>query len=74
MDHRQALAYLDSLEVLGIRPGLDRIRSLLARLGDPQATFPSVLIAGTNGKGSVAADVASILRQAAGNPGRRGDR
>jgi dihydrofolate synthase / folylpolyglutamate synthase len=69
MNHEEALAYLDSLEVLGIRPGLDRIRTLLARLGDPQATFPSVLIAGTNGKGSVAADVASILRQAGHAPG-----
>jgi len=67
--YEEALAYLDSLEVLGIRPGLDRIRTLLARLGDPQAMFPSVLIAGTNGKGSVAADVASILRQAGHAPG-----
>jgi len=67
--YEEALAYLDSLEVLGIRPGLDRIRRLLDRLGDPQATYPSVLIAGTNGKGSVAADVASILRQAGHAPG-----
>ncbi len=69
MTYEEALAYLDSLEVLGIRPGLDRIRTLLGRLGDPQATFPSVLIAGTNGKGSVVADVASILRQAGHAPG-----
>jgi len=69
MTHEEALAYLSSLEVLGIRPGLDRIRALLARLGDPQATFPSVLIAGTNGKGSVAAYTASILRQSGRAPG-----
>ena len=69
MTHEEALAYLSSLEVLGIRPGLDRIGALLARLGDPQATFPSVLIAGTNGKGSVAAYTASILRQSGRAPG-----
>lgn len=69
MNHEEALAYLSSLEVLGIRPGLDRIRALLARLGDPQTSFRSILIAGTNGKGSVAAYTASILRQAGHAPG-----
>jgi dihydrofolate synthase/folylpolyglutamate synthase len=60
----EALAYLESLESLGIRPGLDRTRALLSRLGDPQWAFPSVLIGGTNGKGSVTAFLASILRAA----------
>ena len=40
---------------------LDEIRILLAVLGNPQCRFPSVLIAGTNGKGSTAATLASIL-------------
>ena len=40
---------------------LDEIRVLLAALGDPHRRFPSVLIAGTNGKGSTAATLASIL-------------
>ena len=40
---------------------LDEIRILLAALGDPQRKFGSVLIAGTNGKGSTAATLASIL-------------
>jgi dihydrofolate synthase/folylpolyglutamate synthase len=40
---------------------LEEIRILLAALGDPQRRFPSVLIAGTNGKGSTAATLASIL-------------
>jgi dihydrofolate synthase/folylpolyglutamate synthase len=40
---------------------LDQVRILLAALGDPQKKFPSVLIAGTNGKGSTAATLASIL-------------
>ncbi len=42
--------------------GLDRIRAMLAALGDPQRSFRSVLIAGTNGKGSVAAGVEALLR------------
>lgn len=40
---------------------LDEVGTLLAALGNPQRTFPSVLIAGTNGKGSTAATLASIL-------------
>jgi dihydrofolate synthase/folylpolyglutamate synthase len=43
---------------------LDRMRGLLARLGDPQRKFPSLLIAGTKGKGSTAAICESILRSA----------
>jgi dihydrofolate synthase/folylpolyglutamate synthase len=40
---------------------LDEFRVLLAALGNPQDLFPSVLIAGTNGKGSTAATLTSIL-------------
>jgi hypothetical protein len=40
---------------------LAEIRILLAALGDPQLRFPALLIAGTNGKGSTAATLASIL-------------
>src|SRR5271154_2419861 len=43
---------------------LAHMRVLAAALGDPQATFPSILIAGTNGKGSTAAALASILTAA----------
>jgi dihydrofolate synthase / folylpolyglutamate synthase len=43
---------------------LDHMRVLAAALGDPQTTFPSVLIAGTNGKGSTASTLASILTAA----------
>ncbi|MGA8042099.1 MAG: folylpolyglutamate synthase/dihydrofolate synthase family protein [Terracidiphilus sp.] len=42
---------------------LDEISTLLAALGDPHRRFPSVLIAGTNGKGSTAATLASILQE-----------
>src|ERR1700679_2322707 len=43
---------------------LAHMRTLAAALGDPQLTFPSVLIAGTNGKGSTASTLASILTAA----------
>ncbi len=43
---------------------LGEMRVLMAALGDPQASFPAVLIAGTNGKGSTAATLASILSAA----------
>jgi dihydrofolate synthase/folylpolyglutamate synthase len=43
---------------------LDEIRTLLNALGNPHLSFPSVLIAGTNGKGSTAATLASILTAA----------
>jgi dihydrofolate synthase/folylpolyglutamate synthase len=43
---------------------LAHMRALMAALGDPQQAFPSVLIAGTNGKGSTAATLASILTAA----------
>lgn len=64
MTYRETLAYLSGLNSLGIRLGLDSIHSLLGRLKNPQGKFPSVLIAGTNGKGSVAAMTASILSAA----------
>jgi dihydrofolate synthase/folylpolyglutamate synthase len=43
---------------------LAHMRTLAAALGDPQTQFPSILIAGTNGKGSTAATLASILTAA----------
>ena len=43
---------------------LDHIRTLLRELGDPQKSFPSVLIAGTNGKGSTASTLASMVHAA----------
>ena len=59
------LAYLDSLKSAGIRPGLGPIRRLLGRLGSPQQRYRSLLVGGTNGKGSIAATLAAVL-QAAG--------
>jgi dihydrofolate synthase/folylpolyglutamate synthase len=61
MTYQDTLAYLSSLNKMGIRFGLDPIRFLLERLHNPQRSYPTVLIAGTNGKGSVAAMTAAIL-------------
>ncbi|MGH7861879.1 MAG: bifunctional folylpolyglutamate synthase/dihydrofolate synthase, partial [Candidatus Dormibacteraceae bacterium] len=44
--------------------GLDRTRALLAALGHPEAGKRGALVAGTNGKGSTAAFLESILRSA----------
>ena len=54
-------AWLDSLQGSGIRPGLGRIRALLRTLGRPERRYPSIIVAGTNGKGSTSATLASIL-------------
>src|SRR5690242_14399588 len=45
-----------------IRPGLGHIQKVLRVLGNPQNRYPSIHIAGTNGKGSVAAALESVLR------------
>lgn len=45
----------------GIRPGLDRVRLLLKRLGNPEQTFRSIHVVGTNGKGSTSAFLSAIL-------------
>src|SRR5712692_4288138 len=55
--------YLYSLQGSGIRPGLSRIRSMLRALGHPERAYRSIIVAGTNGKGSTASMIASILRQ-----------
>jgi dihydrofolate synthase/folylpolyglutamate synthase len=57
------LAYLDSLQGGGIRPGLERVKALLRAAGHPERAYRSVLVAGTNGKGSTSAALASILEQ-----------
>lgn len=64
MNYRASIAYLENFKRYGIRLGLERIALLLDRLGNPQNSFRSIHIAGTNGKGSVAAMLSSILTKA----------
>jgi len=56
--------YLHNLKSLGIRLDLSAVRAAFAALGHPERSYPAVLIAGTNGKGSVAAMTAAILAAA----------
>ncbi len=63
-DHAKACAYIEESAKLGSRPGLDRIRRLCAILGNPQDDLRFIHIAGTNGKGSTAAMISSILTEA----------
>jgi len=62
--YAETLSYLFGLQRFGIKLGLANITSLLKHLGDPHAGLPFVHIAGSNGKGSTAAFLTSILRQA----------
>ncbi|MBP1737130.1 MAG: FolC bifunctional protein [Oscillospiraceae bacterium] len=64
MSGEEAVAYLKSRASLGSKLGLSRIRELLAALGNPQKTLRFVHVAGTNGKGSTSAMLASILAAA----------
>ena len=59
------IAYINAPRWQASRLGLDRIRELLARLGNPQNDLRIVHVAGTNGKGSTCAYIANVL-QAAG--------
>lgn len=65
MTTQQAIAALHALPRLGNgRPGLDRMHNLLDHLGNPEKDLQCIHIAGTNGKGSLAAMTASILTAA----------
>jgi dihydrofolate synthase / folylpolyglutamate synthase len=61
MNYGQSLSYLESLQRYGIKLGLDNVRAVLDARGNPHRAFPSIHVAGTNGKGSVAAMLAEIL-------------
>src|SRR5439155_598994 len=62
MDYQTTLEHLYRLERFGIKLGLDNIRRLLSLLGDPQRGLKVLHVTGTNGKGSVCAYAASVLR------------
>jgi dihydrofolate synthase / folylpolyglutamate synthase len=63
-DYARAVATLDAVAWRGIMPGLERTRALLAALGNPHLGLRGVLVAGTNGKGSVCATVDAVCRAA----------
>ena len=64
MNYNDALRYIGSRLRFGIKPGLDRIRRLLCRLGEPQSKLRFIHVAGTNGKGSTCTMTAAGLMAA----------
>jgi len=64
MNYDEALKFIHDTSKFGSKLGLQNITELLRRLGNPHHSFPSVHVAGTNGKGSVSVMTASILYQA----------
>lgn len=64
MTVQEALDFIHNEKWAGSKPGLSRTRELLRRIGDPHKKCTYVHIAGTNGKGSVAAMLASVLTRA----------
>ena len=61
MSPEEAERYLLSLELFGMRFGLDRMRRLMTALGHPERTFDSIHVVGTNGKSSTVRMIAAIL-------------
>ena len=70
MPRPSSRASLLALEQVGIKLGLDQIRALVGQLGRPDRAFPSIIVAGTNGKGSVTAMIERGLRAAGYRTGR----
>ena len=64
MNYRDAIGYIDSLSSRGWVFGLRGIKGILDRVGNPERSLRCIHIAGTNGKGSIAAFLSSILKEA----------
>lgn len=64
MTKQEAICYIENQGWSKSRPGLDRTRTLLAALGEPQKELKFVHVAGSNGKGSICAMTESVLRRA----------
>jgi len=62
--YKEVLAFLYALQGRGVKLGLRNIQALLHSLGNPEKRYPSIHIAGTNGKGSTAAFLASVFQEA----------
>ena len=70
MTYQQARQVLDRFPRFEVKPGLTRVRQLLALLGQPQFAHPTIHVGGTNGKGSVVAMLDAVLRDAGFRVGR----
>ncbi|MBR1973313.1 MAG: bifunctional folylpolyglutamate synthase/dihydrofolate synthase, partial [Candidatus Methanomethylophilaceae archaeon] len=63
-DKELVIDWLHNLTRLGIKLGLKNITELLARIGNPQDSFKTIHVAGSDGKGSTCAYIYSVLREA----------
>lgn len=70
MTYEEARAFIQETASYGYRLGLDCIREMLRRLGNPQDSLRFIHIAGTNGKGSVLAYISTVLAEAGYRVGR----
>lgn len=70
MNYEESRAYLDQVSKGGSVLGLDNMRELLKRLGNPQDSLKFIHISGTNGKGSVLAYLSTVLTEAGYRTGR----
>lgn len=70
MNLKETMDYIQELGKYGVRPGLENMENLMEKLGNPHNELSFVHIAGTNGKGSVAAFISEILRQNGYRTGR----
>lgn len=61
LDLKNQLDWLYSLQFFGVQPGLERVLALLEDLNRPDQHFETILVAGTNGKGTTSAALASML-------------
>lgn len=61
MNYRESLRYLEKIQSLGMKFGLDNVRAVLHEYNDPQDNLRFIQVAGSNGKGSVSAMLSRIL-------------
>ena len=64
MNYEEAIEYIHGISWTFCNPGLDRIRELCDRLGNPERELKFVHVAGTNGKGSFCSMLSSVLHEA----------
>src|SRR5512140_3611236 len=64
MDYQDAWTFLNDLQFFKIKLGLDSMSAFLESLGNPQEKLRFIHVAGTNGKGSVCANLLEIYRRA----------
>jgi len=62
--YQEAYGWIAGRMQFGVRPGLDRMRALLERLGHPERRLKFIHVAGTNGKGSTCAFLATVIQEA----------